>query len=159
MHTVPSSFLAFSSHLSSSRRYALIAKLFHRISTISRKIGNHESSLPLCISFFLSLLLSFSFLSRMLFASCSFCYTGGHFLSTRANANVICARDRYTVSFRGRRKKARDERRRDDKERRGKGQRLLMGERASCRDEKDELKCERARAQRRMMIDRSLSRP
>lgn len=29
-----------------------------------------------------------------------------------------------------------------------------MGERASCRDEKDELKCERARAQRRMMIDR-----
>lgn len=90
----------------------------------------------------------------MLFASCSFCYTGGHFRSTRANADVICAHDHYTVSFRGRRKKARDERRRDDKEGRGIGQRLSMGERASCRDEKDELKCERARAQRRMMIDR-----
>lgn len=90
----------------------------------------------------------------MLFASCSFCYTGGHFRSTRANADVICAHDHYTVSFRGRRKKARDERRRDDKEGRGIGQRLSMSERASCRDEKDELKCERARAQRRMMIDR-----
>lgn len=52
----PFLFLAFLktlSHLSLFRRRALIAKLFHRISTISRKIGNHESSLPLCISFFL----------------------------------------------------------------------------------------------------------
>lgn len=40
------------------------------------------------------------------------------------------------------------------RERRDRGQRLPMGECASSRDEKDELKCERARAQRRMMIDR-----
>lgn len=39
---------------------ALIAKLFRRISTVSQKIGNHESSLPLRVSFFLPLPLSFA---------------------------------------------------------------------------------------------------
>lgn len=48
----------------------------------------------------------------------------------------------------------RGETRKRERERRGRGQRLPMGECTSSRDEKDELKCERARAQRRMMIDR-----
>lgn len=69
MHTVPSlslhllslslSFhLLFLLHLFSPplNRCALIAKLFRRISTVSQKIGNHESFLPLRVSFFSSFL-------------------------------------------------------------------------------------------------------
>lgn len=73
---------------------------------LGRLVITRAFSSSLHLSSFLTLFL----LSRMLLASCSFCYTGGHFLSTRAN--VICARDRYMVSFRGRRKK----KIRDDKE-------------------------------------------
>lgn len=135
----------------------LITKLFRRISTVSRKIGNHEGPLPLRVSLLFLLPSSYLFFSRsssffsflspssLLVTSCSFSSTGGHFLSTRASIDVICARDRYTVLLR--REKWRGKKTRGEK-RSSRGQRLLMDERASSsRNEKDELKCERARGE------------
>lgn len=69
---------------------------------------------------------------------------------------MICARDRYMVSFRGKRRRKTTREERDERvgeggekerERKGKGQRLPMDEYASSRDEKDELKCESAGAE------------
>lgn len=89
----------------------------------SEEIGNHESSLPLRVSFFLPFFSPFfsSISNNVLFASYSFCYTGGHFLSTRANADVICVRDHYTLSFRGTEKKdtRRDETKKEEAKARG----------------------------------------
>lgn len=134
-----------------SWRCALIAKLFRRISTVSRKISNQESTLPLCVSFFFT---SFSlFLSPELLVS--FC-SGRHFLSTQARLRRDL-RSRSLYGFVPREKEEKKDARKGERKRekkRGKGQKLPMGERASSRNEKDEIKCETARAQRRMMIDR-----
>lgn len=111
-----------------------------------------SSLLPL-----LSPLLLLLFLSRALSASCSFCSTGRHFLSTRANTDVICARSfalTIVIRFRFEGKEEKGGAREKQRERRRQRPEAAYGERASSRDEKDELKFERARAQRRMMIDR-----